>query len=223
MTLIDAHVYGLSDEHVVDWRQWQVHANIVADLESFLADAAREGFELGIASAFRSFEQQRTIWNEKARGTRPILDDQECTVSLDGLSPLQRVEKIMRWSALPGASRHHWGTDFDIYDAAVVEHSDYQLQLTQTEAQPGGAFEQMHKWLTAYLERDHCAFYRPYMIDRGGIACEPWHLSHKVHSRPMQKMLSVTALREVLSETELELAGTVMDKLETLFDRFIRS
>ena len=38
----------------------------------------------------------------------------------------------MRWSAIPGSSRHHWGTDLDVYDAAAVT-PDYQVQLTPQE------------------------------------------------------------------------------------------
>ncbi len=32
----------------------------------------------------------------------------------------ERVAAILVWSALPGASRHHWGTDCDVIDAAAL-------------------------------------------------------------------------------------------------------
>ncbi|MCZ8486094.1 D-alanyl-D-alanine carboxypeptidase family protein [Vibrio lentus] len=30
-------------------------------------------------------------------------------------SEQQKLSAILRWSALPGASRHHWGCDFDVF------------------------------------------------------------------------------------------------------------
>ena len=36
------------------------------------------------------------------------------------LAPDALIETILLWSALPGGSRHHWGTDVDVFDAAAV-------------------------------------------------------------------------------------------------------
>jgi len=30
------------------------------------------------------------------------------------------VRAILHWSALPGASRHHWGTEIDVIDRAAL-------------------------------------------------------------------------------------------------------
>jgi len=32
----------------------------------------------------------------------------------------EKIASILRWSALPGTSRHHWGTDLDIIDAKAL-------------------------------------------------------------------------------------------------------
>ena len=37
-------------------------------------------------------------------------------------------DAILLWSALPGASRHHWGTDFDVFDRAAVP-PDYRAAV----------------------------------------------------------------------------------------------
>ena len=44
---------------------------IEADLQQ---KASTAGFDLQIASGFRNFERQLTIWNNKACGVTPILD-----------------------------------------------------------------------------------------------------------------------------------------------------
>ncbi|MDN5681542.1 MAG: M15 family metallopeptidase, partial [Ewingella sp.] len=88
-------------------------------VEAFIRmqDAARlAGFNLQPASTFRDFERQLAIWNGKFRGERPVLDKESRPVEVASLSDAERCELILRWSALPGASRHHWGSDLDIYD-----------------------------------------------------------------------------------------------------------
>jgi hypothetical protein len=91
---------------------------------------------------------------------------------------VERLHAILRFSAIPGTSRHHWGTDLDVYDTAAVA-PDYQLQLSLQEVEPGGVFDPLHCWLDdkmAVGESHGC--YRPYAIDRGGVAAERWHLSY---------------------------------------------
>ena len=76
--------------------------------------ALQGGIDLKIASATRNFDYQKKIWNNKWTGYT-IVDGQDLSKSIpDGL---ERFEKILEYSAVPGASRHHWGTDIDINDA----------------------------------------------------------------------------------------------------------
>ena len=51
----------------------------------------------------------------------------------------ERIEAILPWSALPGASRHHWGTDVDLIDRKATPPG-YRVQLTPEEFEPGGPF-----------------------------------------------------------------------------------
>ena len=83
-------------------------------VNAFLAmqQAAREaGFDLQPASTFRDFDRQLAIWNGKFCGQRPVLDKDSRPIDVAPLSAAERCEAILRWSALPGASRHHWGSD----------------------------------------------------------------------------------------------------------------
>ncbi len=36
------------------------------------------------------------------------------------LSDLEKCKAMLRWSAVPGASRHHWGTEIDIFDPDLL-------------------------------------------------------------------------------------------------------
>ncbi len=142
------------------------------------ADAREAGFDLAIASSYRSYARQRLIWNGKAGGERPVHDDNGNPVPVLTLDAAERIRVILRFSALPGTSRHHWGTDLDVYDAAAVP-AGYVLQLSPQEVAPGGPFDPLHRWLDARMAAgDSHGFYRPYGIDRGGVAPERWHLSY---------------------------------------------
>jgi LAS superfamily LD-carboxypeptidase LdcB len=67
--------------------------------------------ELKIVSATRNFDYQKEIWDKKWTGVT-LVDEKNLSESLpDGL---QRFRKILEYSAAPGTSRHHWGTEIDI-------------------------------------------------------------------------------------------------------------
>lgn len=149
--------------------------------EAFMAlqaDALAAGFDLAIASSFRSYCRQLAIWNGKASGLRRVHDDRGRDVAIDSLSPRERLRMILRYSAIPGTSRHHWGTDIDVYDAAAAGPG-YEVQLTPQEVAPGGVFDPLHRWLDQRMAAGESrGFFRPYARDTGGVAPERWHLSY---------------------------------------------
>jgi len=73
-----------------------------------------DGINLKIASATRNFDYQKNLWNNKWTGIT-IVDGQDLSKSIPGEQ--ERFKKILEYSAVPGTSRHHWGTDIDINDA----------------------------------------------------------------------------------------------------------
>lgn len=170
---------GLDDSHLVTLPNGHRLREEVADAFGALqADARDAGFELAIASSFRSFERQLAIWNGKASGERSVYDDEGSPLSLAGVPPAEQLRAILRFSAIPGTSRHHWGTDLDVYDAGAVS-PDYEVQLSLTEVSAGGPFDALHNWLDARMAAGEShGFYRPYETDRGGVAPERWHLSY---------------------------------------------
>ncbi len=92
-------------------------------------------------SSFRDFERQLAIWNGKCRGERDLLDRGRASGWMPAaLDQDALVSAILLWSALPGASRHHWGTDMDVIDAAAVP-AGAAVQLEPAEYAPGGSLQ----------------------------------------------------------------------------------
>ncbi|GAB2197702.1 M15 family metallopeptidase [Sessilibacter sp. MAH4] len=205
-----------------------LHPKVLPSLK-ILADAAKsQGFELKVYSGFRSFDTQMTIWNRKAAGARVILDANEEPIPYDSLSGWELAQAILRWSALPGASRHHWGTDVDIIDASACSE-DYSVQLTQKEAAKDGIFGNFHQWLTHWLsENPECGFYKPYTKPvfandpQFGIAPEPWHLSFAPAAQRFEEHFDLSYLYRLIEVSDILLKDTILEHLSEIYERFIR-
>jgi hypothetical protein len=65
--------------------------------------AQSEWIRLVIVSATRDFSHQKAIWEWKWHTERHRFPD-----------PVSRARFILRYSSMPGTSRHHWGTDIDL-------------------------------------------------------------------------------------------------------------
>ena len=76
--------------------------------------AGKDGIDLKIASATRNFDYQKNLWNNKWAGVT-VVDGEDLSKSV--LNEQERFKKILEYSAVPGASRHHWGTEIDINNA----------------------------------------------------------------------------------------------------------
>jgi LAS superfamily LD-carboxypeptidase LdcB len=80
--------------------------------------AKKDGISLAIASATRNFDYQKNLWKNKWSGVT-LVEGKNLSKNLpDGL---ERFKKILEYSAAPGTSRHHWGSDIDI-NAATPEY-----------------------------------------------------------------------------------------------------
>jgi len=214
---------GCSDRHiqVLESMACGVHRDVVRPFSRLCQRAADAGFDLRVASGFRAFDRQLHIWNLKACGQRPVLDNEGQVIDVNGLCERDKVFAILRWSALPGASRHHWGTDLDVYDAAAVPR-DYQLQLIPEEYTGDGPFAPLSQWLAERIDQGEAlGFVLPYEEDRGGVAPEPWHLSYKPLASRFEQQLTVAGLRLVLEQSELALKSTVLEHLDEIYGRFV--
>ncbi len=195
-----------------------LHRDVIEPFRQLRAAAAEAGLDLQIASGFRSYDRQLAIWNAKAGGRRPLLDSDGQPLDASQLSDEDKVLAILRWSALPGCSRHHWGTDMDVWDRAAVSET-YPLQLLPGEYAPGGPFYRLSRWLEEHA--DAFGFYRPYARDGGGVAPEPWHLSYRPLASQFEHQLDGAFVRKLLDNEGLELRGAVLASLDEISARFI--
>ena len=127
--------------------------------------AKNDGITLTIVSAYRSFDHQTRIWENKWNGRQVLHGNIN---ALDITDPKERALEILRFSAMPGTSRHHWGTDIDMNS----------LNNSYFESERG---KQEYDWL-----RDNAhifGFCQPYISleQRGysGYEEEKWHWSYK--------------------------------------------
>ncbi|WP_160152751.1 M15 family metallopeptidase [Microbulbifer sp. ALW1] len=220
-------LFGLNDAHVIvePVSGQLMHPEALTAFDQLRRDAQEAGFSPTVVSGFRDFERQRAIWNAKAQGLRPLLDSDGCALDVAQLSPEEIAFAILRWSALPGGSRHHWGTDFDVIDAAAVPE-DYRVQLTPDEVCDAGVFGPFHCWLDECIASGNSyGLFRPYAEDRGGVAPERWHLSYAPRAKEFQQLLSAEVLREQLElcqlDGELALADTICAQMDTIYPRFV--
>lgn len=211
-------ITGQSDAHLVAIQNHYLHANIVNDFIALQTAATSAGFDLCIASSFRDFTRQSAIWNAKFSAKRPVLNKAQEIVDISSLSDFDKCIAIMLYSALPGASRHHLGTDLDIYDKGAVSN-DYVLQLSPDEYQHGGPFAKLSQWLDTHLTE--FGFYRPYQHDLGGVAPELWHISHIAQSAQLIRHLSLEVLHDCIKHSELLGKEAVLDHLPALYQRFV--
>ena len=216
-----SNLVGESDSHIVSSANGvRLQGEALEAFAELQEQARSRGFDLRAASSFRNQARQLAIWNKKARGELPVLSSEGVEVSLGGLSEKERVFAILRWSALPGASRHHWGTEVDVYDAGALNAGE-QLKLTPEETEFGGPFYPMYQWLEPYLHASGCCFFRPYAVDLGGVAPEPWHLSYEPLAGQAQAALSEALLVQSISSLDIELGETVLAHMSEIYQRFV--
>ena len=195
-----------------------VHCHAVAAFLRLRAAARVEGMDLTPVSSFRDFARQLDIWNGKFSGARPLLDAAGAALDPAQLSPPERVDAILMWSALPGASRHHWGTDLDLIDRAAVPPA-YRPGLTPAEFAPTGPFAKVSEWLESNASR--FGFFRPFRGILSGVRPEPWHFSFAPTAELARRRLTPGVLREALMSANMLGKATVLTRLEELHARYV--
>jgi LAS superfamily LD-carboxypeptidase LdcB len=103
--------------------------------------AVRDGFDLVPFSTFRDYDTQLRIWNSKFTGKKPLYDLDGNARDFAALSEHQVVECILNWSALPGGSRHQWGTEIDVIDGNAMPEG-YSPKLLPEEIAEGRDFQE---------------------------------------------------------------------------------
>jgi len=122
------------------------------------------GVKFWVQSSTRNWNSQKAIWEgrwaELASGKRKMTDQ-------------EIADAILRSSSVPGTSRHHWGTDFDIN---ILKNAYYE--------QGNGA--KVYAWLKSRAHE--FGFCQPFSVGRkAGYMEERWHWSYMPLSRDFQR------------------------------------
>ena len=142
-------------DHLTQKSNIYLRTEALEALEDMAAAARVNGINLQVVSAMRTWSHQRRIWNGKWNSTRFM-----------GFTGAARASEILRYSSMPGSSRHHWGTDVDL-NALDNEHF---------ENGPGAV---VYAWLldNAY-DFGFVQVYGDMQNGRTGYQEEKWHWSY---------------------------------------------
>lgn len=216
----DGELTGQVRTHIADVSDpaCALHAHVVAPFLNLRRAALADGFDPVPYSSFRDFSRQLTIWNGKFSGERPMLDASGLPLDASDLTPFERIEAILLWSALPGASRHHWGTDVDLIDGHATPPG-YRVLLTPEEFAPGGPYAPLAEWLEANAGR--FGFFRPFRGVLSGVQPEPWHYSFAPVAENARRSLSPAVLRKAIAAAPLFGKHEVLQRLDALHARYV--
>ena len=167
------------------------------------AAAARDGVGLVAVSGFRSVERQVAIWNRKFRAG--------CD---EGLDDRAAIDRILEYSAPPGWSRHHWGTDVDL----VEDTMRLEPRLEAEDWQPGAPCGRAAAWLSEHAI--DFGFARPYVEDLGGFLPEPWHWSYVPAAAPLARRIDGVDWEPWFRGEPFLGAGLLAADAESLYRRF---
>lgn len=220
--LNELELTGRARTHVVqrDDLAAALHRDAVASFMAMKDAAARDGIAIEIVSSFRDFAAQQRIWDMKYRGERPLYDGHGNVRDHASLTEAELIDAIVCWSAIPGASRHHWGSEVDVIDRAAVADG-YRVRLLPEEAAPGGVFYRMHQWLDANMGR--YGFFRPYRTFRGGVFPEPWHLSFAPVATPALAGLTREVLEDAVRASTILGRGFVLERIAEFHCRYVEN
>jgi zinc D-Ala-D-Ala carboxypeptidase len=126
--------------------------------------AKKDGINLVMLSSTRTFNEQKGIWEGKWTGNVLYYGKNIATSYPD---PVERSKYVLKYSSMPGTSRHHWGTDIDMNS----------MELSYYKTETGKKF---YKWLTENASKyDFC---QPYTakdsVRTTGYEEEKWHWSY---------------------------------------------
>ncbi|WP_121667098.1 M15 family metallopeptidase [Mesonia aquimarina] len=157
--------------------------------EKMKTEALKENIHLYVVSSYRSFSHQKRIWESKYKSNLK-----------DGLNPRENIQEIIKYSTIPGTSRHHWGTDIDIIDANAT-HPESVLETENFY--DDGPYTKLKNWMDEHSEQ--FGFYLVYTAkkSRKGFKHEPWHFSYKPTSQKMLAEFSQLDIKKKLQHINL--------------------
>ena len=172
-------------------KSYKLRKEVAENLEEMIRAAKKEGFTPHVISSYRTYAHQKRIWDNKFINF----------TQRDKLSPEKAIEKIIEYSTIPGTSRHHWGTDFDIVDASkgIVDNPLHEKHFNEN-----GVYHEFKLWLNQHAES--FGFYEVYTnrANRKGFYYEPWHFSYLPTSCQMLREYIEQNLIETIQGSEIQ-------------------
>ncbi len=152
--------------------------------------AFKDEIDIKILSGYRDFNDQLRIWNKKYERYRK-----------QNLSEEEIFNLISSYSAIPGTSRHHWGTEIDIIDANAPQPK--KGYLVPDNFNKNGVYRKLYQWINTY--GSDFGFYLVYTDseDRNGFKFEPWHYSYKPLAQNYLKHFSRLDLVENIKDKNI--------------------
>ena len=170
--------------------------------------AALCGIELKICSAYRSFVRQLDIFTAKFNGRRPVLGPDEQPLNISAFSTEDKIKAITYFSAVPGLSRHHLGTDFDVYASNLLPPGQ-KLQLTFHEYEPGAYFYPLGQFLQQ--EAPALGFTQPFLSAAWHGGLEPWHLSFAPRADELLKKADLSVLEDLYAAAHCPFGAQLLE------------
>ncbi len=221
------HLIGLDQSHLLTiednvellGQKFQCHHEVLVPLAKLIRQSEVDGIPLRVVSSYRSFEYQLAIWNKKFYQEVELNLRDGNKVNSQELNANDRVKAILNYSALPGTSRHHWGTDFDLFDACSLDQG-YKPELTEQEFEANGPCGNLHYWLEENLSE--FGFFKPYAEDLGGIACEPWHISYTSIATVALDEFPIELLRTAIENADIGGKEIILSRLESIVQKYVK-
>jgi len=211
---VRTHIHQLNAPRVA------LQARVSEAFSEMKFEAEKVGITIYPVSSFRDYKTQLRIWNHKMSGKRDIFSPDGILMDKNSLSTKQLVFAILRWSALPGASRHHWGTEIDIVDMASIP-KDYHIQLLPHEFEGSGPFRNLKIWMDENIQR--FGFFQPYKRVHNGVSSEPWHISFRSISEKALEDLTLSIIEKTTSASSILGKVEIIQELPNIFEKFVRN
>jgi len=199
-------------------------------LETMTRAARTDGIDLWARSGHRTLAQQRYLWNAKFRGQDSVRSADGRRGTLErGLSVEEKVRTILAYTAFPGTSRHHWGTEVDMAQSFSDHCADYLLSHDVAPAAEEGEADApadlpesclpAQRWLLAHAQE--YGWCRVYDAERGGFRPEPWHWSYLPFAVPALARYVAEVGPELLRDRDIDGDAVVLDDFTAYRDRFL--
>jgi len=151
-----------------------------------------------VVSATRNYDYQNGIWQRKRNALLAKLKNEQSI-----------AKDILKYSSMPGSSRHHWGTDFDITSVSP----EYFHHTAQGKI--------LYQWLLDNMPK--YGFCQPFNQGRlGGYYPEEWHWSYKpIAKNYLMQYKNVLEQDDQAILSKLNFAGHNKIKLKALLQEYV--